>query len=151
MRYEDYLRVIYELSREKGYTRVKEISEALNVKPPTVSEMLKKLNEKGYVIYIKRLFVQLTEKGLKEAEKIIERHETLIKFLKALGIPEEIAVKDACIMEHELHPITVERLKSFVRFIELSPKSEPNWLKHFKEFCKSGKHYCKDAKAECPA
>ena len=143
-RYEDYLKTIYEFCKEKGYTRVKEIAEAMKVKPSSVTEMLRKLSAEGYIIYEKRLFVKITEKGVREAEKIIERHETLIKFLVMIGVPENIARTDACLIEHYLHPETVSRLKSFVRFVEISPKKEPKWLNHFKEFCNTGVHPCNE-------
>ncbi len=142
MRHEDYIRAIYELSRNKGFTRVKEISSELGVKPSSVTEMLKKLSDMGYVLYVKRLFVRLTEKGQQEAERIIERHETLVKFLRAIGVPEDVALKDACVIEHTLHPMTVRQLKNFVKFIENSPRGTPIWLNHFLEYCETGSHSC---------
>ncbi len=140
-RAEDYLEVIHELSMEKGFTRVKEIARKLGVKPATVSEMLEKLSREGYVIYRKRLFVALTKRGEEVAKSVKERREILVKFLTALGIPKEIAEKDACTIEHVLHPETVKQLKNFVRFIEESP-ANPKWLEHFREFCRKGVHPC---------
>jgi len=144
-RTEDYLETIYEISKEKGFARVKDIATRLKVKPASVSEMLQKLAKNGYVIYEKRLFVMLTEKGLKTAVQVKERRETIIKFLETIGVPTEIAERDACIMEHVLHPETLKQLKNFVRFIEFSPR-DPLWLKHFKEFCKTGEHPCQQLK-----
>ena len=141
-RTEDYLEAIYQLSLDKGYTRVKEIASRLNVKPASVSEMMSKLAKEGYVVYEKRLFVTLTEKGKKVAESVRERREILVKFLVTLGVPRHIAEEDACIIEHVLHPETVTQLKKFVRFVEESPIN-PKWLSHFKEFCQSGVHPCK--------
>ncbi len=141
-RAEDYLEAIYELCKERGYTRVKEIAKALSVKPATVSEMLEKLSKEGYIIYRKRLFIALTDRGKDVAKNVRERRETLVKFLKTLGVPQEIAERDACTIEHVLHTETVNQLKKFVRFIEESPIN-PKWLEHFKEFCKSGEHPCK--------
>ncbi len=141
-RAEDYLEAIYELCGDRGYTRVKDIAEYLKVKPATVSEMLSKLSREGYVIYRKRLFVTLTEKGVEVAKEVRERRETLIKFLTALGVPKEIAERDACTIEHVLHEVTVEKLKMFVKFIENSPVY-PKWLEHFEKFCKTGKHPCR--------
>ena len=141
-RYEDYLRAIYELCRDRGYTRVRDIARVMGVKPSSVTEMLRRLASAGYVLYEKRSFINLTEKGEREAIKIIERHETLVKFLVTIGVPEDIAKRDACIMEHSLHPETLTQLKKFVRFVEVSPKKSPVWLSHFKEFCKTGIHPC---------
>lgn len=141
-RAEDYLEAIYELCREKGHTRVKDIAEALNVKPPTVSEMLEKLSKEGYIIYRKRLFVSLTDKGKRVAKMVKERRETLVKFLKTLGVPDNVAEMDACTIEHVLHEETVSQLKKFVKFIEDSPIN-PRWLEHFRKYCESGEHPCK--------
>ncbi|RLI79593.1 metal-dependent transcriptional regulator [Archaeoglobales archaeon] len=141
-RAEDYLETIYELSKERGYTKVKDISSKLNVKPASVSEMMAKLSEQGYVVYEKRLFVSLTKKGREVAENIRERREILVKFLTTLGVPRSVAEEDACIIEHVLNPETVKQLKKFVRFVEESPALTPKWLKHFKEFCEKGVHPC---------
>jgi len=141
-RTEDYLEAIYQLSREKGYTRVKEIALKLNVKPASVSEMVAKLSKEGYLIYEKRLFVTLTEEGKKVAESVRERREILVKFFITLGVSKKVAEEDACIIEHVLHPETVTQLKNFVRFVEESP-IYPKWLGHFRRFCQSGVHPCK--------
>jgi DtxR family Mn-dependent transcriptional regulator len=142
-RYEDYLKAIYELSRDKGYTKVKEIANIMGVKPPSVTEMLRKLSSMNYIYYEKRLFVRLTDKGEREALRIIKRHKMLIKFLITLGVSEEVARRDACIIEHTLHPDSVKQLNKFVEFIETSPKKEPRWLQHFREFCEKNVHPCK--------
>ncbi len=140
-RTEDYLEAIYNLSKDRGYTRVKEISKYLGVKPASVSEMLSKLAERGFVVYEKRLFVTLTEEGKRVAECVRERREILVKFLITLGVPKKIAEEDACIMEHVLHRETITQLKKFVKFVEESP-ADPMWLNHFKEYCESGVHPC---------
>ncbi len=141
-RAEDYIEAIYELSKEKGFAKVKDIAKALKVKPATVSEMLEKLSDSGYVIYKKRFYVMLTDKGKKLAEDVRKRREILIKFLTTIGVSREVAEKDACMIEHVLHPETVEQLRNFVEFIENSPSVNPKWLEHFKEYCKTGKHPC---------
>jgi len=139
---EDYLVKIYELSEDKGYTRIKEISEEMKVKPASVSEMMRKLSKLGYIEYRKRMFIKLTEKGKEVAESIIEKRKLLIKFLITLGIPKHVAERDACLIEHVLNPETVKQIKNFVKFVENSPKVNPKWLKHFKEFCEKGVHPC---------
>ena len=141
-RSEDYLEAIYSLSRKKGYEKVMELAESLGVKPASVSEMLDKLSKEGYVIYKKRMHVTLTDKGVEAARKVREKRDILIKFLTAIGVPEEIAESDACALEHVLHPQTLRQLRNFVRFIESSPAVNPRWLEHFREFCRTGKHPC---------
>ncbi|HDN74207.1 iron-dependent repressor [Archaeoglobales archaeon ex4484_92] len=145
-RSEDYVEAIYKLSERKNFVRVKDICEALHVKPATVSEMLKKLSDEGYVIYRKRAYVELTDKGKELAKFVQRRRETIIKFLRLIGVSSSVAEKDACIIEHILHSETLECLRSFVNFVEKSPTSSPVWLNHFMEFKKSGKHPCERRK-----
>ena len=139
---EDYLAKIYELSKDKGYTKIKEISREMDVKPASTSEMMRKLSKLGYIEYRKRMFIKLTEKGKEVAESIIEKRKLLIKFLIILGIPKHVAEKDACLIEHVLNPETVKQFKNFVKFVENSPKVNPKWLRHFREFCEKGEHPC---------
>lgn len=147
-RIEDYIEVIYDLSDNRGYTRIKDISSRLNVKPASASEMVSKLHKRGYIIYEKRLFVALTEKGKQLALDVRNRREILIKFLNSIGVPPEVSERDACIIEHELDNRTVEQLNNFVKFIEESPVDKPKWLRHFKEFCEKGVHPCTVAKGQ---
>lgn len=109
-RLEEYLEAIYLLCI-KDRPRVRELARRLNVKPSTVIAYLKKLSEKGYIIYEKGGKIRLTEKGLEIAEKIYEKHRALKEFLIKIGVPEEIAEEDACVMEHYLHPETLEKLR----------------------------------------
>ncbi len=59
---EDYIEMIYRLSCEKNNVRVNDLSESLNVQPPSSSKMIKKLSRFGYVNYEKYGYVNLTEK-----------------------------------------------------------------------------------------
>jgi len=111
---EDYLEVIYTLIRDKGRARTGEISKILNVTPASVTEMLQKLEKEKLVFYEKYKGVILTKEGEKIAKKIRKKHEILVKFLKFLGVSEEVAEKDACKMEHVLQSETMEKLEEFI-------------------------------------
>jgi len=74
--------------------------------------------------------------------RLIEKRNILTKFLKTLGVSEDVAERDACALEHVLHPETLRQLRNFVRFVESSPAVNPRWLEHFREFCRTGKHPC---------
>ena len=141
-RVEDYLRVIYEVVKRKGYARTKDIAAELGVKPPTVTEMLKKLDRKGLISYEKYGGVTLTKKGEEIARSVESRHETFIKLLEMLLVPEEVARRDAHVLEHGLSPETIEQFTKFVEFISNSP-SYPmfmkRWLELFRSYCESGK------------
>ncbi len=142
---EDYLEAILNTAEAKGYTRVKDITQALDVKPSSVVEMLKRLNDSGHVIYKKYEGVRLTPKGKAVATIVKDRHETLRAFLEIIKVPLALADKDACIMEHELDSKTIEQVKCLVNFVKSAP-DYPQWLEHFEIFCATGVHPCGEEK-----
>lgn len=117
-RAEDYLEAIYNIHLNKGYIRVKDIAIALNVKYPTVSEMLKKLELQRLVSYEKYGGIMLTDKGTEIARSVKDRHDTLVRPLTLSGVPSDIASADACALEHHLSPRSIEQLKKLVVVIE---------------------------------
>jgi len=136
---EDYLEIIYRLEKKKGFARTSDISSFFGHKPSSVTGMLQKLDEQALVNYEKYRGVTLTAKGKQLAKDVSRRHETLVSFLKVLGIDKEIAEEDACRIEHAVHKETIERLRKFVGFVQKAPK-DPKWLRHFEYFIKTGKH-----------
>jgi DtxR family Mn-dependent transcriptional regulator len=138
---EDYLEAILNITEEKGHARIKDIAITLGVRPPSVVEMVNRLDKKGMVEYRKYDGVKLTEVGGKIALIIKERHDIIKAFLEIINVPEKIADKDACTMEHELHAITTTQIKNLVIFVKDAPEY-PQWLEHFNEFCTTGKHPC---------
>lgn len=138
---EDYLEAIYNIIRRKGYARTKDIARELEVKPPSVTEMLKRLREASLVNYKRYEGVTLTAKGERVAKVVKTRHDTLKAFLGIIMVSDKTADRDACRLEHELSPETIEQLTKFVRFVETAPM-HPKWLEHFKEFCMSGDYVC---------
>ena len=139
---EDYLEAVYVISQEKGHVRIRDICKELGTKPPSVVEMVKKLNDRGYLVYKKNEGVYLTAEGEEIGRVIKDRHNTIFAFLKFIGVPEKIANEDACVIEHELNTKTVEQIKSLVSFIETAP-DHPQWLDHFTIYCDLGKHPCR--------
>lgn len=113
---EDYLEAIYIIQREKKVVRIKNIAKHLNIKLPSVTEAIKKLSKKSLTIYEKYGYVQLTNKGKKHAQEVFKKHQTVFTFLtKILQVKKEIALKDACLIEHNL---SAETLKKLIKFIE---------------------------------
>jgi DtxR family Mn-dependent transcriptional regulator len=135
---EDYLEAIYVIIKRKGYARTTDIADCLEVKPSTVTEMLRKLDSFGYIKYRKYEGAVLTNEGYKIGEAVKGRHDALMSLLKYFQIPEDIADKDACLMEHGLDPVTVIQIKKFVKFVNNCPKGRPDWLDHFKHFSETG-------------
>ncbi|NOZ59045.1 MAG: metal-dependent transcriptional regulator [Euryarchaeota archaeon] len=114
-RAEDYLRIIYEVKREKGHVRVRDIARALDVKPPSVTEMVHRLSRRGLLIYEKRTCISLTEEGERLARSIKDRHSAIITLLEIMGVPEEVARRDAHRIEHVVSIETIECIKKFVK------------------------------------
>ena len=117
-RMEDYLEVIYELVQQKGYATIIDISQYLNVSSPSVTKMVKRLDETGYLKYEKYRGICLTQQGIDVAMSIHQRHSLLAEFLKMIGVDKDIANKDAEGIEHHLHPQTLKKLEEFVKTIK---------------------------------
>jgi DtxR family transcriptional regulator, manganese transport regulator len=113
-RMEDYLEVIYELIRQKGYATAIDISESLSVSSPSVTKMLKRLDENKYLRYEKYRGISLTGEGIAVAENIRQKHSLLAEFLKMIGVDENIANIDAEGIEHHIHSETLKKLEVFV-------------------------------------
>jgi Mn-dependent DtxR family transcriptional regulator len=113
-RMEDYLEVIYELVQEKGYATTVDISSYLNVSSPSVTKMMQKLDETGYLKYEKYRGIKLTNEGIRIARNIRNRHGLLAEFFMIIGVDEETANNDAEGIEHHLHPETMKKLEEFI-------------------------------------
>ena len=138
-RAEDYLRSIYEIVERKGFARIKDIARELNLKPSSVVEMVKKLHREGLVRYEKYGGVVLTSRGREIGETIKKRHDVFKKFLELILVPEDIALKDSHILEHQLDSKTILQFTRFVKFITKSPERPrfiERWMEHFREFCR---------------
>ncbi len=103
-RVEDYLEAIYNIQkRERRVARTTDLAKALDVRPSSVTEMLLKLNEMGYVEYTPYRGAVLTEKGEIVAGKIRRYHKIFeVFFREFLGVCEEEAKKLSCEIEHHV-------------------------------------------------
>lgn len=119
---EDYLERIHELIEEKGYARVVDIASSLNVKQASVTSMVQKLGELGYINYEKYRGLILTDKGREVATKIQKRHETLSRFFSLLGLDAATQQADIEGIEHHLSADTVECLADLAQFFEDNPE-----------------------------
>src|ERR1700756_5172042 len=118
---EDYLERIHELIEEKGYARVVDIASSLKVRQASVTSMVQKLGEAGYLKYEKYRGLILTNKGQEVAQKIRDRHQTLSRFFSLFGLDAETQRQDIEGIEHHLSPETVEVLASLAKFFEDHP------------------------------
>ncbi|MDQ5842882.1 MAG: winged helix-turn-helix transcriptional regulator [Thermoproteota archaeon] len=119
-RMEDYLEIIYELVQRKGYATLVDIAECLNVTPPSVTTMMRRLERTGLLNYEKYRGIRLTEKGIDIAKIMHNRHSVLSEFLRMIGVSEKIANQDAESMEHHLHQQTMYRLIELIHILRVS-------------------------------
>jgi len=113
---EDYLEAIYMIEQEKKVVRTKNIAKHLGIKLPSVTEAIKKLSKKNLTIYEKYGYIRLTKEGEKHAKEVFKKHQALFSFLtKVLGVKKEVALKEACMMEHSLSAETINKLIRFIK------------------------------------
>jgi DtxR family Mn-dependent transcriptional regulator len=134
---EEYIEAIYNLKKKHDYVHTCEIANAIGVAPPTVTEMMQKLDSEGLVNYVPYHGVALTATGEKMAKDLLLRHKTLAEFLKIIGVDRKNADIDACQIEHHVSPRSMKQLNKFVKFVDKAPQ-DPRWLEHFKHYCRTG-------------
>ncbi|SET57983.1 transcriptional regulator MntR [Paenibacillus sp. NFR01] len=113
---EDYLERIYKLIDEKGYARVSDIAEGLEVHPSSVTKMIQKLDKDEYLIYEKYRGLVLTSKGKKVGKRLVDRHQLLEEFLSLIGVQQENIYKDVEGIEHHLSWDSITRIETLVEY-----------------------------------
>ncbi len=104
---EDYVEAIADLVAETGEARVVDLAKRLGVTHVTVIRTIARLQKAGYVTAQPYRAIFLTGKGRTLAATCKTRHETVVAFLRSLGVPERIAELDAEGIEHHVSPETL--------------------------------------------
>ncbi len=118
---DDYLEQILHLIEEKGYARAVDVSKNLGISQASVTNMLQRLDAEGLVKHEKYRGTVLTEEGRRIAKAIIERHETLTRFLRLFGIDEETIYHDVEGMEHHVSRPTLNVIRALAETLEADP------------------------------
>lgn len=113
---EDYLERIYKLIHEKGYARVSDIAEGLEVHPSSVTKMIQKLDKDDYLVYEKYRGLVLTSKGKKMGKRLVDRHQLLEQFLTLIGVQADNIYKDVEGIEHHLSWDSITCIESLVEY-----------------------------------
>ncbi len=111
---QDYVEAIADLSASLGEARVVDLARRLGVTHVTVHRTLARLQRAGYVRTKPYQAIFLTAAGRKLAVECRRRHDTVVAFLRSLGISEKTAELDAEGIEHHVCP---ETLAAFERFL----------------------------------
>ncbi len=118
---EDYLERIYRLIDEKGYARVSDIAEGLEVHPSSVTKMIQKLDKDSYLIYEKYRGLVLTNKGKKMGKRLVDRHLLLENFLTIIGVQEDKIYGDVEGIEHHLSWDSITCIETLVEYFNRDP------------------------------
>jgi Mn-dependent DtxR family transcriptional regulator len=119
---EDYIEQIYNLMESKGYARVSDIAEELEVHPSSVTKMIQKLDRDDYLDYEKYRGFVLTTKGKKIGERLVFRHELLEEFLNIIGVDHENIYNDVEGIEHHLSWNSIDRIGDVVNYFKADEK-----------------------------
>lgn len=110
---EDYLEMIYR-NKNKGEIHIKDIAIKLNVKPSSVSKMINKLKEYGFVNFEKYGKVTLTKEGIDMGKYLLWRHNVLVKFFKKLN-KKNYLLEQVEKIEHFIDFETLKNMEKFIR------------------------------------
>lgn len=140
-----YLQAVASLKNEKGHARVGDIATHLGVSKSGVTSMLRSLQTRGLISHERYGCVELTPTGQRLAERTESSRRVITRFLtEILGVPEDVASEDACMIEHLVSPeVSIEllRLTSFMR-------SDHAAAKQFLESYRQTPHACTDHSPE---
>ena len=129
---EDYLEMIYRLSRDTGFTRIHDLAAALNVQPPSATKMVQRLAELGVINYEKYGMIILNKKGEELGGALLERHRIIEDFLRLLGITRGV-LEETEKIEHTISTETLNCLADFVAFC----KNRPDVIQEFAAYRKA--------------
>ena len=128
---EDYLEMIYRLCYHKSYTRVTELALHLNVKPSSVSTMVKRLANKNLVKHSEYGIINLSDEGNRVGKILLDRHNSIEQFLQLLEINNNL-IEETEKIEHTLNPNTIYKIKQLVAFFNHNSEileSLKDWIK----------------------
>ena len=112
---EMYLETIYVLTRHSTSVRSIDVAESMGYSKPSVSRAIGILKAGEYIEVDRSGFITLTEKGVRTAEGLYERHTILTDLLVSLGGDRETAAVDACKIEHVISAESFEAIKKHIR------------------------------------
>ena len=108
---EDYLERILILHEQNEKVIALDIANSFGYSKASVSRAMKNLRENDYITVSVNGNIELTDKGIKVAKKIYERHKLLTEMLVLIGVDKDTASKDACKIEHDLSDETFDAIK----------------------------------------
>jgi DtxR family transcriptional regulator, Mn-dependent transcriptional regulator len=123
---EEYLQIIYWLMEAGLPMTGANVARAMQLSPPTVHEMIGRLERDGYVTRGDDKALAFTAEGRDHAEKIVRRHRMIERFLTdVLGIPWDEVHEEAERLEHAMSPVLEERMRAAIGDATTCPHGHP--------------------------
>jgi Mn-dependent DtxR family transcriptional regulator len=118
---EDYVEMIYRLTKEQGFTRVNDLAGALNVQPPSVTKMIQKLSEMKLIKYEKYGVIMLEKEGHVLGKELLNRHNLVMELLRILNINKGLLAETEKI-EHTINGEILSGIRDLVNFFNDYPE-----------------------------
>ncbi|HET9294729.1 MAG TPA: metal-dependent transcriptional regulator [Gemmatimonadales bacterium] len=123
---EDYLKAIYHLSLDGHSAGTTEIANFLELAPPSVTGMVKRLSEQGLLEHVPYKGVQLTTQGRRAALRMVRRHRILETYLVAyLHFTWDTVHEEAERLEHAVSDTLIERMALALGNPRVDPHGDP--------------------------
>ncbi len=122
----EYLEVIYYLAARGEPVISARLAEWMHVTPPTVADMVSRMEDRGYIMRDGRGEISLTDEGFRLAEAMVRRHRILERFLvDVMGLQWHEIHEEAVRLEHALSPRLEERIEELVGDAATCPHGNP--------------------------
>lgn len=110
---ENYMEAILVLGQQNGAVRAVDIANYMGFSKPTISQYMKQYVQQGLVSIGGDGHITLTEEGMKVAQATFEKHRVISAIFIAMGVSEDVALEDACKVEHDLSDETFQCMKNY--------------------------------------
>jgi DtxR family Mn-dependent transcriptional regulator len=122
----EYLEVIYYLSARREPVIGARLAEWMGVTPPTVTNIVQRMEEQGYIARDGKGEIRLTDEGFALAEAMVKRHRILERFLvDIMQVPWHLIHEEAVRLEHALSPTMEARIEALVGDSTTCPHGNP--------------------------
>ena len=123
---EEYLEAIYQFGELGEEATTSKLAEWLDVAPPSVSEMMRRLGEQDLVHYQPYRAIRLTETGCTQASRLLRRQRLWeVLLFEHLHVPWHLIFKEACALEHGTTSLTESYLEQFLGHPAFCPHGYP--------------------------
>jgi DtxR family transcriptional regulator, iron-dependent repressor len=123
---EEYLQTLFWLQEAGLAMTGANVARAMQLSPPTVHEMIGRLERDGYITRAGDKTISFTDSGAEHAEGVVRRHRLIERFLTdVLGVPWDEVHEEAERLEHAMSPVLEERMRAAIGDAKTCPHGHP--------------------------